>query len=148
VFNFFKPSYMPPGEMSTRGLLGPEFQIQTDSIIANTANGVGFRSFYIDLTDECDPNDEFGNVKINHSQDVDLAGSGSGGPSDPSDRLVDAYSTRFMSGEMSPFMRQTLIDYLNQIDSTYSNNGEDWRLERINRALYLIFNSPEYMIQK
>ena len=27
VFNFFKPGFMPPGEMTTRNLLGPEFQM-------------------------------------------------------------------------------------------------------------------------
>jgi len=148
VFNFFKPSFLPPGEMSTRGLLGPEFQLQTDSIVANTANTVGYHAYYLDTNDPCDPDDEFGDVKVNHSRDLALAGSGNGGPSDPSDRLVDAYSTRFMSGQMSPFMRQSLIGYLNTIDSDYANDGEDWRLERIYRALYLIFNSPEYMVQK
>jgi uncharacterized protein (DUF1800 family) len=148
VFNFFKPSFLPPGEMSTRGLLGPEFQLQTDSIVANTANTVGFHAYYLDTNDPCDPDDEFGDVKVNHSRDLALAGSGNGGPSDPSDRLVDAYSTRFMSGQMSPFMRQSLIGYLDTIDSSYANDGEDWRLERIYRALYLIFNSPEYMVQK
>ena len=148
VFNFFKPSFLPPGEMSTRGLLGPEFQLQTDSVIANTANTVGYHAYYLDTNDPCDPDDEFGDVKVNHSRDLALAGSGNGGPSDPSDRLVDAYSTRFMSGQMSPFMRQSLIGYLNMIDSSYANDGEDWRLERIYRALYLILNSPEYMIQK
>jgi len=148
VFNFFKPSYIPSGEMSTRGLLGPEFQVQTDSVIANTANMVGFHAYYLDINDICDPDDEFGDVKVDHSRDLALAGNANGGPSDPSDRLVDAYSARFMSGQMSPFMRQGLITYLNTIDSDYANDGEDWRLERIYRALYLIFNSPEYMIQK
>ncbi|HEY0231582.1 MAG TPA: DUF1800 family protein [Dokdonella sp.] len=148
VFNFFKPSYLPPGEMSTRGLLGPEFQVQTDSVIANTANTVGFHAYYLDINDACDANDEFGDVKVDHSRDLALAGSANGGPSDPSDRLVDAYSARFMAGQMSPFMRQSLITYLNTIDSDYANDGEDWRLERIYRALYLVFNSPEYMIQK
>ena len=52
-----------------------------------------------------------------------------------------------MSGQMSPFMRQTLIDYLNVIDSTWANGG-DWRLQRIYRALHLILTSPEYIIQK
>ena len=52
VFNFFKPGFMPSGEMSASGLLGPEFQLQTDSVIALTTNT--FRSFYIsfDLNDE------------------------------------------------------------------------------------------------
>ena len=143
VFNFFKPGFLPPGEMSTRGLLGPEFQLQTDSVIALSANT--FRGFFIDpdLSDSCDPNnDTIGEVKINHAQDLALAGGGSGGPSDA---LVDAYNHRFMSGQMSPFMRQTLIGYLNNIDSSW---GANWQMQRIDRALYLIFTSPEYMIQK
>jgi uncharacterized protein (DUF1800 family) len=150
VFNFFKPSFLPPGEMANRSLFGPEYQLQTDSVIALSANTFG--GFYIpyDVTDSCDPGDVIGEVKINHTQDLALAGSGNGGAADPSDALVDAYNKRFMSGQMSPFMRQTLIDYLNGIDSSwvYPLGSYDWRVIRINRALYLIFTSPEYMVQK
>ena len=50
---------------------------------------------------------------------------------------------------MSSYMRQTLITYLNRIDHYWDNNHtQDWRLARIQRALYLIFTSPEYAIQK
>jgi hypothetical protein len=45
-------------------------------------------------------------------------------------------------------MRDQLITYLNTIDSDWANNGADWRLQRIYRALYLVLSSPEYMIQK
>jgi uncharacterized protein (DUF1800 family) len=148
VFNFFKPNYLPPGEMTTLGLLGPEFQISTDSVIANSTNAVGYHAFQLDTTDPCDSGDQFGDVKINHAQDVALAGSGSGGSSDPANNLVAEYNKRFISGQMSPFMQQQLLSYLNTIDSTYANGSEDWRVERIYRALFLIFTSPEYMIQK
>ncbi|HOV59211.1 MAG TPA: DUF1800 family protein, partial [Rhodanobacteraceae bacterium] len=148
VFNFFKPSYLPPGEMTTRGLLGPEFQLQTDSIIANTVNGVGGRAFAYDVADACDPGDDTGEVKVNHAKDLALAGSGSGGPGDSAARLVDAYNKRFLAGQMSPFMRQTLLNYLNPINSTWTDGVADWRLWRIQTALYLILNSPEFMVQK
>jgi uncharacterized protein (DUF1800 family) len=148
VFNFFKPSYLPPGEMTTRNLLGPEFQLQTESVIANTANSTIGRSFAYDTGDPCDPGDDIGEVKVNHSRDLALAGSGSGGAGDPATRLVDAYSTRFMAGQMSPFMRQALLAYLNPIDSSWTDGVSDWRLWRIRTALYLIATSPEYMIQK
>ena len=46
---------------------------------------------------------------------------------------------------MSPFMRQTLLSYLNQIAS---GDGANWRAMRISRALLLIMTSPEYMVQK
>ena len=147
VFNFFKPDYLPAGEMTTGSLLGPEFGLQTDSIIANSTNTLRYRAYYYDTNDTCDGDDYFGDVSIDHAQDLALAGSTNGGTADPSDRLVDAYNRRFMSGQMSPFMRNQLIDYLNQFDSS-DDEGDDWRMQRIYRALYLIFTSPEYMIQK
>lgn len=148
VFNFFKPSYLPPGEMTTQHQLGPEFQLQTESVIANTTNSYRGISFGYDTSDACDPGDDIGEVKVNHSRDLALAGNGSGGVADPATRLVDAYNTRFMSGQMSPFMRQALLAYLNPIDSSWTDGVPDWRLWRIRTALYLITTSPEYMIQK
>lgn len=151
VFNFFKPAYVPPGEMTTDNLLGPEFQIATDSIVAGTNNTFATNALYgyFDIKDTCDSGDTFGNVGVNHAQDVALAGSGNGGASDPSDRLVTEYSKRFMSGQMSPYMYNQLVTYLNTIDKTWANpQGSDWRLQRVYRALYLVLTSPEYMIQK
>ena len=97
--------------------------------------------------DTCDSGDDYGDVQINHAQDLALAGSSTGGTADPSDRLVDAYNIRFMGGQMSPFMRQTLISYLNTL-STANSGSDDFRIERIERALGLILTSPEYIIQK
>ncbi len=154
VFNFFKPSFMPPGEMTTDRLLGPEFQIQTDSVIASSDNTYASYAYNFDTSDTCDeiPTDRgfdpFGDVKINHAQDLALAGSGKGGLSDPSDRLIAAYNARFMSGQMSPYMYAQLKSYLDTIDSSWANGSQDWRLQRIYRALYLILSAPEYQIQK
>jgi uncharacterized protein (DUF1800 family) len=150
VFNFFKPAFKPAGELTTRGLAGPEFQLQTDSVIANSNNTFAYWMAYgrQDFSDDC-TDDQFGDVKVNHAQDLALAGSGQGGLTDPSDRLVDAYNKRFMSGQMSPYMRNELISYLNTIDHTWAEpQGSDWRLQRIYRALYLVLTSPEYMVQK
>jgi hypothetical protein len=155
VFNFFKPGFRPSGEMTTRNLFGPEFQLQTDSIIANTNNTFTDFTYYgnYDLSHVCDPDNNyddstFGDVRIDHAQDLALAGSGQGGASDPADRLVDAYSRRFMSGQMSPYMRDQLLVDLNQINHNDGDATHDWRLQRIYRALFLVFTSPEYMIQK
>lgn len=145
VFNFFLPSYIPSGEMTAAGLLGPEFQLSTDSLIANATNSTAGKAFSLDLSDTCDVNDDNGDVVINRAQDAALAGSANGGPGDPATRLVDAYNTRFMSGQMSPYMRQVILNTINPISSA---NGSDWRLQRISRALLLIQTSPEYMIQK
>jgi uncharacterized protein (DUF1800 family) len=148
VFNFFKPSYLPPGEMALANQLGPEIQLQTDSIIANTVNQWRLRAFGLDTAEVCQAGYDEGDVAVNHAKDILLAGSANGGPADPADRLVDAYNKRFMSGQMSPFMRQALLDFLNPIDSTWTEDYADWRRWRTDTALYLIFTSPEYMIQK
>lgn len=145
VFNFFKPSYIPSGEMTAVGLLGPEFQINTDTLTVNSTNSTAGKTWGLDLLDTCDANDDTGDVKINRAQDAALAGSANGGPGDPATRLVDAYNLRFMSGQMSPFMRQTLLSVLNPISSA---DGPDWKAQRISRALLLIQTSAEYMIQK
>ena len=142
VFNFFKPGFIPPGEMTTKNLLGPELQLQTDSNIANSTNTIGGNIAYFDSNQTCD-NDATGYIEYDQNEDSALAGTGTGGSSAG---LVDAYSTRFMSGQMSPFMRQTLIAYLDTI--TNDNTGSDWRKWRVLGALYLIFTSPEYMVQK
>ena len=144
VFNFFKPSYMPSGEMTTRNLRGPEFQIATDSLTVNSTTSLADKSFGNDLTDACAA-DPIGDMALNRSQDLALAGSANGGPADPATPLVDAYNTRFMSGQMSPFMRNVLLNTLNPISSA---DGADWKFQRISRALMLIQTSPEYLIQK
>ncbi len=147
VFNFFKPSFKPPGEMSTAGLVGPEFQINTDVLNINSTNSMMYKAFGYDLTDTCDNSElELGEVKINTTQDLGLAGLTNGQGADTADRLIDAYNVRFMSGQMSAFMRKTLLDNLNAVN--VNSFGADWKRERVSRALYLILTSPEYMVQK
>jgi len=153
VFNFFKPGFLPSGEMALLNLLGPEFQINTDTLISNSTNTL-FEDTYaiaMDVAGGCGSSDSgLGNVKINRAQDLALAGNANGGVADPADKLVDAYNIRFMSGQMSPFMRQTLLAALNPVSSANfdSNHWPNWQFERISKALLLILTSPEYMIQK
>jgi hypothetical protein len=83
---------------------------------------------------------------VNYAQDKALAGSASGGSADPSDRLVDAYNIRFMSGQMSPFMRDALRARLEEM--TAGDYGSVLGRERVQHLLYLIISSAEYSIQK
>ena len=153
VFNFFKPDYLPSGEMTGLGLVGPEFQIATDTLISNSTNTTFEDTFDmgLDVSGACGGNDSgVGNVKINRAQDLALAGNANGGAGDPADKLVDAYNIRFMSGQMSPYMRQTLLTALDPVSSSNFNSSRfpNWQFERISKALLLILTSPEYMVQK
>jgi uncharacterized protein (DUF1800 family) len=144
VFNFFKPSFIPAGVMAAAHLVGPEFQIATDSLIVTSTNSLASKSFNGDVADTCG-NDPIGDMALSRALDSALAGSLNGGAADPATKLVNAYNVRFMSGQMSPFMQQTLLNDINPISSA---SGADWKTQRINRALLLISTSPEYLIQK
>jgi uncharacterized protein (DUF1800 family) len=140
VFNFFKPDFEQPGEVEDRGLVSPEFQILTDTAIVATPNYF-FHEVFCDYTGStnCWASDDPTTMQMNEDRDAALAATDPAG-------LVDQYNALFMSGQMSPFMRDVLITRLNLL--TEDNYGQDLGRTRVQHALYLILNSPEYSIQK
>ena len=140
VFNFFKPDYTHPGEIRTRGLVAPEFQILSDTMVVATPNDLYHNIFCYYLTsDRCYGHDFPDTIQMNIPRDVDLAKTNPAG-------LIDKYNTLFMSGQMSPFMRDVILTQLNTI--TQSTHQGSYGRVRVQNALYLIVNSPEYSIQK
>jgi hypothetical protein len=140
VFNFFKPDYAQPGEVHDDGLASPEFQILTDTMIVATPNYL-FHEVFCDYTgsDACWASDDPSTMQMNEDRDAALAAS------DPA-ALVDEYSRLFMSGQMSPFMKGVLVNRLQQM--SVDDYGNELGRRRVQHALYLILNSPEYSIQK
>jgi uncharacterized protein (DUF1800 family) len=140
VFNFFTAYFQQPGEVLARGLASPEFQILTDTMVVATPNNL-FHLVFCDYTDsnDCYASDDADTMQMNDARDAALA------VSDPA-QLMDNYNLLFMSGQMSPFMRNVLVTRLNAI--TTGNRGASTGISRVQHALYLIINSPEYSIQK
>jgi uncharacterized protein (DUF1800 family) len=139
VFNFFKPDFAQPGEVHALGLVSPEFQILSDTMSTSTPNYL-FHEIFCDYTgsQDCYASDDPETMQMNEDRDAALAAS------DPA-ALVDHYSLLLMGAQMSPFMRDVLVTRLNAMDAAdYDNLGRS----RVQEALYLIFNSPEYSIQK
>ena len=132
VFNFFRPDFMPPGEMTSLNLHGPEFQINTDALISNTVEALFDKSLNFDQSDSCSNGDYGGdgNLAIARGPDSTLS----------TPALLDKYNTIFLSGQMSPFLRQTLLDYMGSIGGTPD--------QRVSTVLMLLLTSPEYVIQK
>ena len=64
--------------------------------------------------------------------------------SDMAPALIDRYDLLFLSGQMSPQMRSVLTTRLNAV----GGSGNERTRRRVQHALYLILNSPEYAIQK
>jgi len=139
VFNFFKPDYAPAGEVRTHGLVGPEFQILGDTMSTSTPNYL-FHEIFCNYTasQDCWDADDPQTLQMNEAHDAGL------GASNPA-ALVDRYSLLLMGGQMSPFMRNVLVTRLNAMDAA---DYDDIGRARVQEALYLILNSPEYSIQK
>ncbi len=131
VFNFFRPDYMPTGEASMLGLAAPELQLATDHVIPATQTAFGDEIFkYYFGNPDVGPDD----ISVDLGRDAPLAATPAA--------LVDRYNLLFLSGQMSPAMRQLLLARLNAIAN--ANGGRD----RVQEALYFIINSPEYVVQK
>ncbi len=142
VFNFFRPDFRAHGEISALGLDSPEFQIVSDSYAVSTAN----RVFSVSLCwyrtgTSYDASCWSDNYNGNRTLYLEIGRDSTLATNDPG-ALLDRYNLLFLSGQMSPFMRATLLARLNAITGT--NRA---RL-RIQHALYLILNSPEYAVQK
>jgi uncharacterized protein (DUF1800 family) len=136
VFNFFRPDFRQQGEISTLGLFSPEFQILNDSIAVATANRLFSLSFCWHSDDgSCWEKSHGATMYLDTARDSGIAAN------DPS-ALLDRYNLLFFSGQMSLFMRATLLTRLNAI------SGNARGRQRVQHALYLILNSPEYSIQK
>jgi uncharacterized protein (DUF1800 family) len=126
VFNFFEPDYAAPGAIAAAGLKSPEFEITTDSTVILVANylrtaiytGLGPSSDRIAL-----------NLAAEQTRATDPAG------------LVDHLNSLLMAGSMSSNMRNILINAVSQIPSTNT-------LERVRTAIYLVVDSPEFVVDK
>ena len=140
VFNFFRPDFQQPGEVEDRGMVSPEFQIMTDTMAVSTPNLL-FHFVFCDYTnsDRCWASDDPATMQVNEDRDAALAVSDPGA-------LIDQYSRLFMAGQMSPFMRDVLLARLDAL--TEDDYGDELGRTRVQHALYLIMNSPEYSIQK
>ena len=134
VFNFYHPDYTPSGPLATAQLVGPEFEITNSATISGFMDfgkyGIvgGFNQ------GATDPNKW---LRPNYDAYIALAG-------DPA-AMVDAMSLTLMSAGISAQFRSRLIDVATKLTDS---NATTQATERFKTVFWLIFNSPEYSIQK
>ncbi len=139
VFNFFTPTYQPPGPILAAGLVAPEFQITNESTIVTTADELENDTYqFIDSKGA-------GSVGIDggHSQaptDMMLHTSAWEGYASNAQTLVSQLAMVFMPGQMSTAMNNTLVSYVNSIPASEPAN-------RVIEATSLILGSPQYSVQ-
>ncbi|UXI70054.1 DUF1800 domain-containing protein [Tahibacter amnicola] len=134
VFNFFRPDFQQPGEIKALGLVSPEFQIATDNRLISAPNHLYWRIFYYYLGSDYTYALEPGQPLLDYTTLNSLAATPAA--------LVERLNLLFMSGQMSPFMRDTLVNFLTTLPN--SDGGR----HRVQHALYLLLTSSEYSIQK
>ncbi|MGO1069192.1 DUF1800 domain-containing protein [Lysobacter sp. CA199] len=134
VFNFFSPRYSPNGEPQELGLVAPELQLATDYMLPANESYLMTKIFDAYVGNPAGIGDD--EVAINLSEDVALATN--------IPALIGRYDALFLSGQMTDQMKQVLTERLSGMPA---NNTAAKRL-RVQEALYLIINSPDYIVQK
>jgi uncharacterized protein (DUF1800 family) len=126
VFNFFEPDYSAPGAIAAAGLKSPEFEITTDTTVILATNYLR-TAIYTGLGPSSD------RITLSVAAEQTRA-------SDPA-ALVDHLNSVLMAGGMSSSMRNIMINAVTQIPSSNT-------LERVRTAIYLVVNSPEFVVDK
>lgn len=129
VFNFFLPSYSPPGVVHNAGLVAPEFQIATENTLVHLANEIGSE------IQNSDTVSDWTNIKTN--RETALANN--------LNFLLDHLNLLLLNGDMSMSLRQLLLAHL---QSDTFPDSETGRKAQARDAIMLIVTSPDYLIQK
>jgi len=138
VFNFFLPDFKPNGGIGDQNLVAPEFQIHNSSTSIGYVNIIDyftspvwtsiFETWNLELDD---PRLEFESLKY-WAKDPEV--------------LINHLDKLFTQGLLSQETRVIIRDAITPIQGNDPNI--DYMYYRVKMALYLVFISPDYAIQK
>ncbi len=128
VFNFYGPEYAAPGDISSAGLVSPEFEITTETTVISTANFIRTLIFN---------GQGIGANKVS----LDFSAFTGVASSDPS-ALLDQLNVLLMSGQMDANMKSQILNAVTPISAS------DGGFNRVRNAVYLITSSPQYATQR
>jgi uncharacterized protein (DUF1800 family) len=127
IFNFYRPTYSPPGPLKTAKILAPEFQITHEFTVAATHN-----EFHLWIG--WDSDGLYGQHRDNRAWLDALAGDAA--------TLVDELDVLLTYGALSSTSRAAMIEAINAVPGYLGNKG------RSKMALKLFFVSPDYLVLK
>ncbi len=135
VFNFFRPGYVPPNtQLAAAGLVGPEFQITSETSIAGylnymqsvVQNGAGITPSGATSRD----------IQASYAAETALAAD--------ANALIDRVDLLLTYSTMSESTRAGIRSAVENISMTASNAA----LNRVRLAIFLTLASPDYLIQR
>ena len=150
VFNFFLPTYSPPGALTAAGLVAPEFQL------INATSGVKAPNYFRNAV--FGGLDRWGYASINRAVFLNLLPEmllnvpaaavndpfPNIDPLDP-DHLLRRLDLVLTGGRLTPRNFQLIREAMQRLGR---NNVWDWPHERLKLAIYLIVTSPEFAVQR
>jgi len=130
VFNFFSPSYAPPGETAEQGLVAPELQIATEYLNTTVTN-----TFYnvIFFWNSTVPGLPANAIVMDFTQEAALAGD--------AEALVNRITEKLLGGTISPTLKAEAKAAVERVPATSAG-------QRVAEAMFLIATSPEYVLQR
>ena len=136
VFNFFKPGYAPAGPVNDAGLVAPEFQI------LNAVTATAVPNYYFDSLQNGYFN-FYGADKANELVKPALTAELALVNDVPA--LLRRLDLLLTGGTLPKEEHQVIREAVQAITSDLT---DDWKMERVRMAIYLISTSPEFGILK
>ena len=129
VFNFYGLDFSPQGPVGSRNLRGPEFEIVTSASIVSTSNN-SFATMNSGWGSGVD------RLALDYASLAPFA-------SNPQ-AIVDYLNLVMCNGAMTPATSAQLLKLIGLIPQS----GDSWPIDRWKVAIWVVFNSPEYVIQR
>ena len=138
VFNYFRPSYVPPNSaLATAGLVAPEMQITSEPSVT------GYLNFMQDAISGGVA--ESRAVRADYSAELALA--------EQPAALLERVNLLLMSGHMSSRLRSKILPAITSIAIPAASGSNAAQVTtaktyRVHLAIFLTMASPEYLVQK
>ncbi|MEL7198539.1 MAG: DUF1800 domain-containing protein [Pseudomonadota bacterium] len=132
VFNFFRPTYFPPGsQAAANDLLAPEFQMVNETSVAG----------YVNFMERALEGSQwiFDDIEFNFSNETAIA--------DDSTALLDRLDLLLTSNQLSDDVRGLIQGAIDAIAIEAGSEAEN-RLQRVQTGILLVMASTDYLIQK
>ncbi|HMP97534.1 MAG TPA: DUF1800 family protein [Kiritimatiellia bacterium] len=148
VFNFFQPVYAQPGRITREGLLSPEFQIFAETTAIRQAN-LHYAALNWGIWTPEPLGGTNGNavLQLNLQPLVDILQTPGLTPAQAQGRLLDFLDDAILFGAMSPALRTDIQNAFASLPGWFDYNLTRQR-QRAAMALYLVYNSPEFLTQR
>lgn len=133
VFNFFSPTYAPPGELRDAGLVAPELEIANE--YQNTVLTNAFATQALSRNSRS-PGVRADDVVIDIGEEIAIAPDTAG--------LVATVDRKLLASAMSLELRDELTQLIDRLPAT---DDEFARTRRAAQAVYFVAASPEFAVQ-